>query len=281
MEIFYTKMQGAGNDFIVIDNRTYKFSAEQLAKLAAQICQRKFSIGGDALMAVDYPEGTGDFRMRFYNADGTEAEMCGNGARCIARYAYEKKIASEAMVIETVAGPVPAWRLGQQQYKVTLNPPTVEKFDLDFEDENVSGIDYIELGDPGIPHAVVNYPKLPETSLEELTDLAQRIRHWSAFPKGANVNFYAVDSAGELIVRTYERGVEGFTYACGTGSGATAHVVAKRSGQSNEQLVLHVLGGELEVEVSDELQLIGDAIFVSEGKILDEKLVLDKTIISN
>lgn len=276
MEIVYTKMQGAGNDFIVIDNRRYNFSSKQLAKLAAQVCQRKFSIGADALMAVDHPEGTGDFRMRFYNADGTEAEMCGNGARCIARYAYENKVASEAMVIETVAGPVPAWRLDRQQYKVTLNPPTVAKFDQPFADREVPVVDYIELGDPGIPHAVVKYPGLQETSLDALTDLAQRIRYWSAFPKGANVNFYDADSAGELVVRTYERGVEGFTYACGTGSGATAYTVARRREQTQANLVLHVLGGELRVEVaSEELQLIGDAIFVSEGRILDENLFLD------
>ena len=253
MEIVYTKMQGAGNDFIVIDNRRYNFSSKQLAKLAAQVCQRKFSIGADALMAVDHPEGTGDFRMRFYNADGTEAEMCGNGARCIARYAYENKVASEAMVIETVA-----------------------KFDQPFADREVPVVDYIELGDPGIPHAVVKYPSLQETSLDALTDLAQRIRYWSAFPKGANVNFYDADSAGELVVRTYERGVEGFTYACGTGSGATAYAVARRREQTQANLVLHVLGGELRVEVaSEELQLIGDAIFVSEGRILDENLFLD------
>jgi diaminopimelate epimerase len=275
MEIVYTKMQGAGNDFIVIDNRRYAFSSEQLSKLAKQVCQRKFSIGADAVMAVDHPEKTGDFRMRFYNADGTEAEMCGNGARCIARYAYENKIASAAMVIETVAGPVPAWRMNQQQYKVTLNPPTVAKFDQSFADAKAPFLDYIELGDPGIPHAVVKYPGLQDTSLDTLTELAQRIRYWSAFPKGANVNFYDVDSVGELVVRTYERGVEGFTYACGTGSGATAYVVAQRRKQPEANLVLHVLGGELQVEVaSEELQLIGDAILVSEGRILDENLHL-------
>ena len=93
MTIPYTKMQGAGNDFIVIDNRTLKFSREQLSQFAAQVCHRKFSVGADAVMAVDFPTGTADFRMRFYNADGTEAEMCGNGARCIARYAFEKGIA--------------------------------------------------------------------------------------------------------------------------------------------------------------------------------------------
>jgi len=102
MTIPYTKMQGAGNDFIVIDNRTLKFSHEQLSQFAAQVCHRKFSVGADAVMAVDFPTGTADFRMRFYNADGTEAEMCGNGARCIARYAFEKGIAGEQMTIKTL-----------------------------------------------------------------------------------------------------------------------------------------------------------------------------------
>lgn len=277
MTIPYTKMQGAGNDFIVIDNRTLKFSHEQLSQFAAQVCHRKFSVGADAVMAVDFPTGTADFRMRFYNADGTEAEMCGNGARCIARYAFEKGIAGEQMTIETVAGDVPAWRLSAKHYKVTLNSPTVTTFDQAYPNPMVSFVDYVELGDPGIPHAVVHYPGLAETELEQLAELAKEIRYWEVFPKGANVNFYEEDDKGDLIVRTYERGVEGFTYACGTGSGATAYVVTKRHQQAAANVLLHVLGGELTVEVDVDqgaLELIGDAVMVSEGLILDENLTV-------
>lgn len=275
MKIPYTKMQGAANDFIVIDNRQLKLTHEQLSAFAIQTCQRKFSIGADAVMAVDYPEGHADFRMRFYNADGTEAEMCGNGARCIARYAYEKQIAGEAMTIETVAGNVPAWRLDQKEYKVTLNPPTVTRFDQAFPDPRVTTIDYVELGDPGIPHAVVHYPGLADVALSELTDIAKAIRHWDAFPKGANVNFYDEAPMGGLVVRTFERGVEDFTFACGTGSGATAFAVARHQGKAAAQVQLHVLGGTLTVAVDHEnLELIGDAIMVSEGLILDENLHL-------
>ena len=141
----------------------------------------------------------------------------------------------------------------------------------------VSFVDYVELGDPGIPHAVVHYPGLAETELEQLAELAKEIRYWEVFPKGANVNFYEEDDKGDLIVRTYERGVEGFTYACGTGSGATAYVVTKRHQQAAANVLLHVLGGELTVEVDVDqgaLELIGDAVMVSEGLILDENLTV-------
>lgn len=275
MNIPYTKMQGAANDFIVIDNRQLKLTHAQLSALAIQTCQHKFSIGADAVMAVDYPEGTADFRMRFYNADGTEAEMCGNGARCIARYAYENQIAGEAMTIETVAGDVPAWRLAQKEYKVMLNPPTVTRFDQVFPGTEVTTLDYVELGDPGIPHAVVRYPGLADIPLSELTDVAKAIRHWEVFPKGANVNFYDEEANGDLVVRTFERGVEDFTFACGTGSGATAFAVSHHQGKAAANVVLHVLGGELTVVVDhNDLELIGDAIMVSEGLILDENLHL-------
>ena len=126
--------------------------------------------------------------------------------------------------------------IGSATVQSDVKSPTVAKFDQLFADREVPVVDYIELGDPGIPHAVVKYPGLQETSLDALTDLAQRIRYWSAFPKGANVNFYDADSAGELVVRTYERGVEGFTYACGTGSGATAYAVARRREQTQANL---------------------------------------------
>lgn len=275
MKIPYTKMQGAANDFIVIDNRSLKLTHEQLSTLAIQTCQHKFSIGADAVMAVDYPEGIADFRMRFYNADGTEAEMCGNGARCIARYAYEQQIAGEAMTIETVAGDVPAWRLDKKEYKVLLNPPTVTRFDQSFPGTTVTTLDYVELGNPGIPHAVVHYPGLADVPLNELTDTAKAIRHWAAFPKGANVNFYDETPTGDLVVRTFERGVEDFTFACGTGSGATAYAVSHHQGKTTAEVLLQVLGGTLTVVVDHEnLALIGDAIMVSEGLITDENLHL-------
>lgn len=273
MEFPFNKMQGAGNDFIVIDNIQLQFDGEQLSHLAQRVCQRKLSVGADALMAVDTPEKDGDFRMRFYNADGTEAEMCGNGARCIARYAFESGLADASMLIETIAGPVKAWRLNQRRYKVQLNAPTKFETELAFPDEQAAAVDYVELGDPAIPHLVVHYPGLAEADLEKLKPLAQKLRYWEVLPKGANVNFYELTENNDVLIRTYERGVEDFTLACGTGSGSVAYALRQKGLTQQEPVVLHVLGGTLEVEVKpDELNLIGDTNIIVKGLVTDEDL---------
>lgn len=273
----FSKMQGAANDFIVVDNRELALSASQLSALAKQACQRKFSVGADAVMAVDTPEKGGDFRMRFYNADGTEAEMCGNGARCIARYAYEKGLAQAEMTIETVAGPVKAWRLDSRLYKIQLNPATVVKEQVAFEltDGSTITASYVELGDPGIPHTVVYYPGLAETELSELKEVARELRYHPSLSKGANVNFYDILPAGGLIHRTYERGVEDFTFACGTGAGSTA-LIATLTKEISQPVSLQVLGGKLQVEIGahQELYLIGDTNIVALGELVDEDLTL-------
>ena len=270
---FY-KMQGAGNDFIIINNMELDYSPEELSALTKQVCQQRFSVGSDALMAVDYPEHGGDFKMRFYNADGSEAEMCGNGARCLARYAYEQQLAGAEMTIETVAGDVKAWRLTEREYKIELNAPTVVEFDRDFADTKVTKVDYIELGNPGIPHLVVAYPGLATTDLVDLRDLARRLRFWEVLPKGANVNFYEIID-GQVIVRTFERGVEDFTLACGTGSGSTAYTLVQKGLVPESSVSLNVLGGVLKVEVEAEhLYLIGDTNIVIEGQIRDENLTV-------
>ncbi|MGX7132282.1 diaminopimelate epimerase [Enterococcus songbeiensis] len=276
MKIPFNKMQGAGNDFIVINNQELGLSGEELSTLAKQICQRKRSVGSDALMALDTPQADGDFRMRFYNADGTEAEMCGNGARCIARYAYEKGLATDTMTIETVAGDVKAWRLDARRYKVQLNEPTHTHFDWDFSDDLdkiVTQVDYVELGDPAIPHLVIHYPALAEKNLADLQDLAKKLRFWEKLPKGANVNFYDFMENGDVLVRTFERGVEDFTLACGTGSGSVAYVLTEKKLTPQNPVVIQVLGGTLEVEVKDrELYLMGDTNIIIEGLITDEDL---------
>lgn len=273
MEIPFYKMQGTGNDFIVIDNTQLQYSGDELSRLAQIVCQRKMSVGADALMAVDAPEAGGDFRMRFYNADGTEAEMCGNGARCIARYAYEQGLAGGTMVIETIAGPVPAKRLSQRVYKVRLNAPTKFSQDLQFEDPRISRIDYVELGDPAIPHLVVAVPGLADLELETLKPLAKQLRYWEILPKGANVNFYDLLPNGEVLERTYERGVEDFTLACGTGSGSVAYALTKQGVAKENPVVLQVLGGKLKVAVEGEkLDLMGETNIVVQGMITDETL---------
>lgn len=270
MQIPFYKMQGTGNDFIIINNIELKFSYETLVKLAKQICQRKISVGSDALMVVDNPQKGGDFRMIFFNADGTEAEMCGNGARCLARYAFENQLANEEMQIETVAGMVYAKRLDQRNYQVQLNDPANIQEALMFNDFLV---DYVELGDPGIPHLVVPYENLSITPLASMQALAKSLRYWDYLPKGANVNFYEVLDNQEVVVRTFERGVEDFTLACGTGSGSTAYILAQKGLVQPEEVTIHVLGGILKVKVTpDGLFLIGDTNIITKGEIMDENL---------
>ena len=125
MSVPFYKIQGAGNDFILIDNRELNFSSEQLTKFTARVCSRRVSVGADTLIAIETARDNGDFYARFFNADGSEAEMCGNGARCVARWAYETGTTKDKMVIETIAGNVPAERLDSRTYRVQLNSPTV------------------------------------------------------------------------------------------------------------------------------------------------------------
>jgi diaminopimelate epimerase len=291
----FMKMQGAGNDFIVIDNRVAGLTPEELAAAARRLCLRRTSIGADALMALDEARGDADFRMIFYNADGTEAEMCGNGARCIARYAYEKEVAGGDMTIETVAGTVRAQRITERSYRVALpdqatltGPHTLEVGAVASLMEAGSGdvgaleYRYVELGDPGIPHAVVVLADLDEPDVwtaERLTALGRFIRNSDVFPKGANVNFCKVLAPDEILLRTYERGVEGITDACGTGAGSTALALRATGLLAADDVKVRVPGGTLEIGITKDaagrhLTLTGDTNIVAEGTVLDEDLQL-------
>lgn len=274
MEIPFYKIQGAGNDFILIDNQTLALSSDQLTTFAARVCTRRVSVGADTLIAVEAARDSGDFYARFFNADGSEAEMCGNGARCVARWAFETGIAKEKMIIETIAGNVPAERLDKRTYRVQLNSPTVFEADKTIQvDGKAVTVDYVELGNPGIPHLVVHIPDLAMTELETILDFARKLRNHPAFEKGANVNFYDLLSDQTVVERTYERGVEDFTLACGTGTGSTAYALTKKGLVKSDPVVIEVLGGQLQVNVvEDDLYLIGDTNMVVKGTILDEDL---------
>ncbi|MDT2461567.1 diaminopimelate epimerase [Enterococcus avium] len=274
MNIPFYKLQGAGNDFILIDNQELNFASEQVTKFAARVCTRRVSVGADTLIAVEAARGSGDFYARFFNADGSEAEMCGNGARCVARWAFETGIAKEKMIIETIAGDVPAERLDKRTYRVQLNSPTVFEADklLQVDGKEVT-VDYVELGNPGIPHLVVHVPDLAMTELETILDFTRKLRIHPAFEKGANVNFYDILSDQTVVERTYERGVEDFTLACGTGTGSTAYALTKKGLVKSDPVVIEVLGGQLQVNVvENDLYLIGDTNMVVKGTILDEDL---------
>jgi len=277
MTIEYTKMQGLGNDFIIIDNRQNIFSSNQLKELAKKLCKRRISIGADGLMAVEDSKDA-DFKMRFYNSDGSIGEMCGNGARCIVRYAYINKIAQKNMEIETTSGIVEGKVVENRKISVKLNSPTLIKLDEKFiHKDNNYYVSYVELGKPPLPHCIIEYENLNNIEVEEILELGKSLRYWKEFPKGANVNFFEVLDDDTVVVKTYERGVEGFTLACGTGSASTALVVSIKSLLNRDLIHVKVLGGELDVKVEKkegnwDLYLIGDTNIISKGIILDEDL---------
>ena len=237
MKVYY--MNGAGNDFMVIDARGLKLD---FGKLVLELCKLS---GADGFMAVDNSE-IADFKLHFYNADGSRGEMCGNGARCICRFAYDMGIAGENMVVETDAGLVPGKRLDENRYRVKLNNPSVL-------DMNRKGpIAYAELGDPGVPHAVAEYVGDLWGDKEDIWDHMQQLRHDPAFPKGANVNFYQIIGDGEVRMLTFERGVEDYTLACGTGTGSVACVMQKKGLLPGGVLTAHNPGGTLTITLGTE-----------------------------
>lgn len=275
----FTKMNGVGNDFIIINNIEEEIKTEKLSYLAKTLCARRTSIGADGLMLVEKQKAGGDYKMIFYNADGTIGEMCGNGARCIARYGYEKNLAGEIQRVETTAGMVVGERINQREYRIKLNQITKLITDYPVAVENREyPCSYVELGNPGLPHAVVRIEGLKGINPESLRDLGRQLRYHPAFPKGANVNFYDILGEDEIVELTYERGVEDFTLACGTGAGSMAAVLTTMGEISGKYVKVHVPGGELFIEVKkkedriEELYLTGMTNIVAEGQIRDEEL---------
>lgn len=276
----FWKMNGAGNDFIIINNIEEKIPEVMFPKIAELLCERHLSIGADGFMAVEKPLNKGDYKMLFYNSDGSIGEMCGNGARCISRYGYENDLAGETEMIETTAGLVIGERLTESLYKVRLNDP--EKVILDYP-VKIDGVtyqcSYVELGNPGIPHAVVPIKDLKSYPEDKLFELGRKIRYNTAFPKGANVNFYEITGKDKVYERTYERGVEDFTYACGTGTGSTVTVLTLLKKVSGKNVCVEMAGGELVIDIDMErekinnLYLTGPTNIVAKGTITDINLI--------
>ena len=223
MNVWY--MNGAGNDFMVIDARGKQLD---FSPLAVELCKLT---GADGFMAVDH------------NSDGSRGEMCGNGSRCICRFAYDHGIAGENMTVETDAGIVCGKRLGENQYLVKLNNPGI----LDLERKGA--IAYVELGDPGVPHAVMEVPGLHWEMADLLLEQARQLRFDPAFPKGANVNLYTWLDENTIRILTFERGVEDYTLACGTGSASTAVVLWLKGKCPTGKLTVKNKGGDLTVTI--------------------------------
>ena len=274
-------MNGAGNDFVVLNNLEEHLPVDALPGIARTLCERCMSIGADGLMVVDAPTQGGDYKMLFFNSDGSVGEMCGNGARCICRYGYENGLAGERQTVETTAGIVTGQRMDQRLYRIRLNDPTTVKLDCPVVVDGVQyACSYVELGNPGIPHAVVPYHDLKNADENELRELGRAIRWYSAFPKGANVNFYEITGEDQIFERTFERGVEDFTYACGTGTGSLVTVLTLQGKVSGHGVKVDMTGGQLIIDAQRDhsriasLYLTGPTNVVCKGEVTDEDLVI-------
>ena len=229
MRVPFVKMHGAGNDFVMIDDRTGAFPTD--ARVIAAIAPRGVGIGCEGVILVQKSDRV-DFRMRFFNPDGSEADMCGNGARCVAAFAREIGAASgDKMRFETRAGDVDAEIVGPGLVKVALPDPK------DLRDNFVNS---------GVPHVIV---PVDDLSTVDVVGEGRRIRNSADFaPDGTNVDFVAYNPPGSLAIRTYERGVESETGACGTGSVAAALIGVAQHGLSFPVRVVTALGYELAVD---------------------------------
>ena len=275
----FCKMNGAGNDFLILNNMEMNLPHDEFPRIARVLCHRHLSIGADGLMVVERSETGADYRMLFYNADGSAGEMCGNGARCICRYGFDKGLAGDKQTVETPSGTVTGWRIDERNYRVRLTDPSVQKIDypVDVLGE-IFPCSYVELGTPGLPHAVIPISGLADRTMDEMRELGKELRFHSAFPKGANVNFYDLTGPNEVTILTYERGVEDFTYACGTGTGSTVLALTLLGKVSGKNTVVKNPGGTLRITIDRDgdqiknLWLTGPTNFVCEGEVLDEDL---------
>jgi diaminopimelate epimerase len=262
----FTKMNGAGNDFVLIDNRAgnVHLNREQIAHL----CDRHRGIGADGILLLEKPVNHADFRMRYFNADGGEAEMCGNGARCFARFANKVAGAQDKISFETPAGVISA-QLNGDLVTLQMTEPADLRLNvkLDIRGENRT----IHFVNSGVPHVVIPLSRIDGVDVR-LEGAA--IRYHEMFsPKGANVNFIEKRGDKKIAVRTYERGVEDETLACGTGVVASAIVFAASENISGPVAVLVRGGDELQVGFEKtgmqfkNVSLTGRAEFVFEGTI--------------
>ena len=249
-ELSYTKMHGAGNSFILTESLHGELRGADLHGLALRLCCPETGPGADGMIVVLPPEGGADFRMLFFNSDGSLGEMCGNGARCVARYGAEHGLAgnTENIRILTDAGLVFGRRITQELYEVRLNDPSVIDLNRSAATENGPvSCSYIELGSPGLPHAVVDVPAGAFDDPDALRERGRALRRSPSFPKGANVTFACVTGQRSVRAVTFERGVEDFTLACGTGCGATAVSLILRGLVSGDTVDITMPGGQLRV----------------------------------
>jgi diaminopimelate epimerase len=276
MEIIFTKMHGLGNDFIVInclDTELYEPSG-----FAVRYCHRRFGIGADQLLLI-YPSDKADFKMKIFNADGQEVEMCGNGIRCFAKYIWDRGLSDKDILeVETLAGIIKPERAGDL-IRVDMGKPIFEPkkipVNLSLSKQDMI-IDYplqikgrqfkITCISMGNPHAVIFLDE--DVSDFPVTVYGPEIEHHHIFPKRSNVEFVNAKNKSELTMRVWERG-SGETMACGTGASATG-VAAMLKGLTERKVTVHLSGGDLTIEWSERnnnVYMTGPAEEVFEGRI--------------
>ena len=268
--ITFSKMSGSGNDFILIDNRSGGIDGIDLKKFITVVCRRKMSVGADGLILIE-PSDKADFRWRFYNSDGSRAEMCGNGARCAARFAYVNGIAGQTMAFETDAGIV-SGQVEAGRARVKMPDPTDLR--LDYPIQLADGPLMVSSINTGVPHVVI---MLDAVAAVDVFGTGRDIRNHEAFaPAGTNVNFICQQGPRKLAIRTYERGVEDETLACGTGSIAGA-LIASIKHDWKSPINLLTRGGEtLTIHFTEndrrfsDVYLEGDARIIYTARLTEE-----------
>lgn len=268
----FSKMSAAGNDFIIIDNRGKILESKRAKEYAQKVCRRKLSIGADGLILIEDSK-KADFKWRFFNADGSEAEMCGNGGRCVARLAYLKGIAPRTLSFETLAGIIKAEVLGEM-VKLQLPLPCNLTCDLPLVLDGTSHlVDSITVG---VPHVVMSVEDISNCQVVKLGKMIRFSEHFQ--PAGTNVNFVSIKHGSTIVIRTYERGVEDETLACGTGAVASALITHEKKGVKSPISVL-TQGGEIltvhftkENKTLKEVFLEGSANLIYQGEFNTEIL---------
>ncbi len=271
-KIPFMKLSGAGNDFVIINNLNSIVDStdSQFMNFVTKICQRRMSVGADGVLLVE-PSQDVDFRMRYYNADGGEVETCGNGARCISKFAFLQGIASEKMRFLTNAGIYEA-EVVNDNVKVRMSDPTDIRINVPLKLDD--GMHEIGFTNSGVPHVIFFVDDLEST---DVFDMGQQTRYHNDFkPDGTNANFIHIHSEELLEIRTYERGVENETLACGTGSIASA-IVSAVLGKVQSPVSVKTASGvvlkihfDLENETAKNVFLEGDARVIFAGELTSE-----------
>jgi diaminopimelate epimerase len=270
MKIPFMKMSGSGNDFILIDHRVPFLDENHMKEFIRKVCQRRISVGADGLILIERSK-KADFKWRFFNADGSEAEMCGNGGRCAARFAWLKGIASSNLTFETLAGILSA-EVDGKRVKLELTKPHGLKLDetllVEGQEKICSSIN------TGVPHAVLFSEDIERVDVVRIGRMIRYHPHFA--PSGTNVNFFRVENSSRLSIRTYERGVEDETLACGTGAVASA-LIAALKGRVKSPVSVKTRGGEvllvyfeIKGEEVEKVFLEGDVHIIYEAEMWEE-----------